>query len=68
MKEETAYFELLDSVQLMGINGGGFAYDVGRVLRFLAVSALCVTPISTANGIADWIMVDAVNEAANNPQ
>lgn len=68
MKTETEYFESMDSVQLMDINGGGFAYDVGRVIRFLGVSALCANPISITNGIVDWMVTDIINEAANNPQ
>ncbi|MFH0756275.1 MAG: hypothetical protein V2B15_03200 [Bacteroidota bacterium] len=68
MKKETEYFESIGSDRLMEINGGGFAYDVGRVIRFLGVSAFCATPLSTANGIADWIIMDAINDAANNQQ
>ncbi len=68
MTTGTEKFQSLDKVRMMEMNGGGFAYDVGRVIRFLGVSAFCVTPFSTAAGIADWIMVDAINEAAYDPQ
>ncbi len=68
MKKETEYFESMDSVRLMEINGGGFAYDVGRVIRFFIVSGGCATVYGTTAGMADWIAMDVINETANNKQ
>ena len=46
-------FTCLDTQELMETNGGGFAHDVGRVLRFLSI-ALPGDGISIANAITDW--------------
>ena len=49
--------------QLRAQNGGGFAYDVGRIIRFLNISA--GTTIGTANALADWTINAIVNEIEN---
>ena len=49
----TESFTSLPTQQLMDTNGGGFAHDVGRVLRFLSI-ALPGDAISMANAITDW--------------
>lgn len=49
-------FRLMSTEQLMEVNGGGFAYDVGRFIRYLALGG----------GVAayvDWVANDAVNYA-----
>jgi hypothetical protein len=49
-------FRLMSTEQLMEVNGGGFAYDVGRFIRYLALGG----------GVAayvDWVTNDAVNYA-----
>jgi len=49
-------FRLLSTEQLLEVNGGGFAYDVGRFIRYLALGG----------GLAaytDWAYNDAVNYA-----
>ncbi|MEN8156868.1 MAG: hypothetical protein ABFS10_07950 [Bacteroidota bacterium] len=50
---KTEHFTQMESDQLMEINGGGFAYDVGRVIRFIGM-ALPGDPISLSLAIADW--------------
>jgi hypothetical protein len=49
-------FSLLSSEQLLEINGGGFAYDVGRFIRYLALGG-------GVAAFADWVYNDAVNYA-----
>ena len=46
-------FTSLGTQELLETNGGGFAYDVGRVLRFLSMAA-GGNPIQIANAITDW--------------
>jgi len=41
------------------INGGGFAYDAGRVLRFLFISG--GSAVGTYQAVADWIINDEIN-------
>jgi hypothetical protein len=53
-------FSLISTGQLREINGGSFAYDLGRALRFYGL--LYTRGVSGA--VADWIMVDAVNQVA----
>jgi hypothetical protein len=66
MKETADFFKTLKGEQLSSINGGGFAYDVGRVIRFLVMSGGGQNPFLLANATADWIINDAVNDALNN--
>lgn len=52
----------MSAEQLMEVNGGGFAYDLGRALRSLAM--YCYGgPIAV---IADNAITDTLNENANN--
>jgi len=54
----------MDAERLRQVNGGGFAYDVGRVLRFIS---LCGHNFSTVNlAIIDWQVNAELNDAANN--
>ncbi len=50
----------MNAEQLMKVNGGGFAFDVGRFLRLIALGG----PTSMT-AIADWIANDVVNEVVN---
>jgi len=52
----------MDAERLRQVNGGGFAYDVGRGLRWLAISATQ----GVINAIIDATVNEALNEAANN--
>lgn len=56
-------FSTLDADQLMEINGGGFAYDLGRILRFIGLSGGSGSMIYQA--LVDWYVTDAINDAAN---
>ena len=53
-------FSTMNAEQLMEVNGGGFAFDVGRLLRLMALGG----PTSMT-AIADWITNDIVDEAIN---
>jgi hypothetical protein len=53
MKTKIESFTPMGTQQLMETNGGGFAYDVGRILRFLSIAA-GGNPIQIANAITDW--------------
>jgi len=57
-------FSHMNSVQLMEINGGGLAYDLGRIIRFLGLSA-GGHPIGTSIAVADWQINAMINEAEN---
>ena len=46
-------FTSLGTQELLETNGGGFAHDVGRILRFLSIAA-GGDPIAIANAITDW--------------
>ena len=63
MENQLSQFTPMNEAMLLEINGGGFAYDVGRALRFL----LLMGPSGTNTAIAtcDWIINDVANEAAN---
>ena len=52
----------MDAERLRQVNGGGFAYDVGRGLRYLAIYATQ----GWVNAMVDAIVNEALNEAANN--
>lgn len=45
-------FNQIDPDQMKKINGGGFAHDVGRVLRFFIMS--CDPVLGTYAGVLDW--------------
>jgi len=48
--------------QLHEVNGGGFAYDVGRVLRFIALSGGGLNSIALTNAIIDWQITTELNK------
>ena len=50
--------------QLKEKNGGGFAYDVGRILRFIGLSG-AGHPVGMAYAIADWEVNAMISEDAN---
>ena len=51
--------------QLMEMNGGSFAYDVGRILRFIGLSG-GGHPVGMACAVAEWQALAMVNEDPNN--
>ena len=57
------HFSPLTSTQLMETSGGGLAYDVGRIIRFLGISAGQF--VGTANAVVDWQINALVNEIEN---
>jgi len=59
MKTNFEHFTPMDATQLMDTNGGGFAYDVGRVLRFF--SAMGPNAILVANAITEWQVNATIN-------
>lgn len=63
--ENTTLFSTMDAGQMRQVNGGGFAYDVGRVLRFISIAGLNNGPL-TALALADWDVNKALNEMENN--
>ncbi|MCP4312626.1 MAG: hypothetical protein GY790_15295 [Bacteroidetes bacterium] len=63
MKTTIEHFIPMGTEQLMETNGGGFAYDVGRLLRFMCISG--GTGIGTERAILDWHLTDMINEEAN---
>lgn len=48
----------MTSGELADIRGGNYAYDIGRVIRFLAFSA---SPNTAASGVVDWAITDMLN-------
>jgi hypothetical protein len=56
-------FNQMDPARLKQLNGGGFAYDVGRGLRFLV---MCGGGFTVTNAVIDWIINDVANDAVNN--
>jgi hypothetical protein len=60
MKNKIENFTPMGTTQLMETNGGGFAYDVGRVLRF--ISLMGPNAAITAMAISEW----QVNATINN--
>jgi len=61
----TEHFTSINTEKLREINGGGFAYDVGRVIRYFVISGGGIAPIGIATGLADWIGNDVANQIAN---
>ena len=59
MKNATL-FSTMDAEQLREVNGGGFAFDLGRVIRFIGFAG---GGSNTTYAILDWIVNDAVNES-----
>jgi len=60
----TENFNTMDESALSLTRGGGFAYDVGRVLRFIGISG-GMHPIGIPQAIADWMGNEAANQAEN---
>ena len=50
--------------QLLDMNGGGFAYDVGRILRFIGLSG-GGHPVALAYAVTDWEINAMISEDAN---
>lgn len=63
MKPSIEHFTPMGSEQLMETNGGGFAYDVGRVLRFLSFCPF--TGVGATMAICDWQINKMINEPEN---
>jgi hypothetical protein len=59
MEHATDYFKPMDEGQLVQTSGGGFAYDLGRIIRFIGISG--GTAIGTTMAVTDWIINDAIN-------
>ena len=47
-------FASLGAQELLETNGGGFAHDVGRVIRFIGLMG--ANGINTPMAVADWII------------
>jgi len=54
MKMNIESFTPMGTQLLMDTNGGGFAHDVGRVIRFFGLMGM--NGINTPNAVADWII------------
>lgn len=50
--------------QLKEMNGGGFAYDLGRILRFIGLSG-GGHPGALAYAVTDWQVNAMISEDAN---
>ncbi len=59
MEKKIEHFAALGSEELLETNGGGFAYDLGRVMRFLSFGPL--TTIGAAQAIIDWQINSMIN-------
>jgi hypothetical protein len=57
-----AFFSTMSAEQLRVVNGGGFAYDIGRFIRFLVKSGGGAT---FTNAYMDYVTNDIINEAIN---
>jgi len=60
MKNEIENFTPIGTRKLMETNGGGFAYDVGRVLRF--ISLMGPNAGITALAISEWQVNATINK------
>ena len=60
--KETAFFSTMDAEQLRMVNGGGFAYDVGRLIRFFVKSG---GGALFTEAYMDWVTNELINEAIN---
>lgn len=54
MKHLTPQFETMGTGELRETNGGGFAYDIGRIIRFIGLSGGGSSPYGIAWAISDW--------------
>jgi hypothetical protein len=61
--KKIAHFCPIETGELMKINGGGFAYDLGRSLRFLWKYQ--GNPYRYPEAIVDWIINDTINKLEN---
>jgi len=50
----------MDEGQLVQTSGGGFAYDLGRIIRFIGISG-GGSAIGTTMAVTDWIINSAIN-------
>ena len=57
--KNTTLFSTMDAEQLREVNGGGFAFDLGRVIRFIGLTG---GGHNATYAIIDWIINDAANE------
>ena len=57
-------FTPLSGEQLRQVNGGGLAYDIGRIIRFIGLSG-GGNPIGVTNATIDWEINAMINEAEN---
>ena len=57
-------FKEMTPEQLLDTNGGGFAYDVGRILRFIGLSG-GGHPGALAYAVTDWQVNAMIDEMAN---
>ncbi len=55
-------FSLMNAEELRNSNGGGFAYDVGRFLRYIALGGTTSYPL---NAYADFVYNEIVNDIVN---
>ena len=64
MAMNTESFVSISPSEASAITGGGFAYDAGRVIRFLSMMGTGSSPILTALAITDW----EINAMLNDPE
>ena len=57
-------FTPLTGERLRDINGGGLAYDIGRVIRFIGLWGGGVNA-GAAKAVVDWEINAMINEAEN---
>lgn len=57
--ENFEHFQVISEEHLQDINGGSFAYDLGRIIRFYLQMP------NVAYALSDWYVTDAVNEIIN---
>ncbi|MDX2431672.1 MAG: hypothetical protein QNK35_12115 [Bacteroides sp.] len=60
MKTNFENFTSLGDNELMETNGGGFAHDMGRLIRFIGL-ALPLDAPSLAYAISDWQINEMIN-------
>jgi len=56
-------FSTMDAEQMKQVNGGGFAYDVGRTIRFICLAR---NPFTLPMAITEWIINDTINQVEKN--
>ena len=56
--ENTKYFQIMSGQDLVETNGGSFAYDLGRAIRFYAK----MYTSGMVGAYVDWVVTDAVND------